>query len=82
MTASFRFAEASILAPLEYVSLIFAAGLGYFIWQEVPSWRTWGGALVIVFSGLFMIYRESRLAARSRPPVSTQRRAIAGDERS
>ena len=81
MTASFRFAEASILAPLEYLSLIFAAGLGYLIWQEVPSWRTWAGALVIVASGLFVIYRESRLAARNRQPSSGQSCSLARDER-
>ncbi len=66
MTASFRFADASLLAPLDYLSLVCAAGIGYAIWNEVPSAATWTGAAIIVASGLFMIYRETQLMAKRR----------------
>lgn len=73
MTASFRYAEASMLTPFEYLALIFAAAIGFLVWQEVPPWTTLLGAAVIVASGLFVIYREARLAARGRKPTIGQR---------
>ncbi|MEM7292069.1 MAG: DMT family transporter [Pseudomonadota bacterium] len=58
LTHSHRYAEASLLAPFEYLVLIFAAALGYFIWGEVPSVTTWLGAATIAASGLFIIARK------------------------
>ncbi|MEM7206464.1 MAG: DMT family transporter [Pseudomonadota bacterium] len=55
---SHRYAEASMLAPFEYLILIFAALLGYVFWAEVPSFTTWIGAAIIVASGLFIIARK------------------------
>ncbi|MDJ0608898.1 MAG: DMT family transporter [Kiloniellales bacterium] len=71
MTASFRYAEASLLTPFEYLALIFAAVIGFLVWQEVPPWTTLTGAAIIVASGLFVIYREAWLAARGRKAAST-----------
>jgi len=62
---SHRYAEASMLAPFEYLILIFAAVLGYVFWGEVPAYTTWIGAAIIVASGLFII-------ARKRTTVPTQ----------
>ena len=45
LTISFRYAEASLLAPLEYLAMVFAAIVGYVFWGEVPVLTTWiGGA--------------------------------------
>ena len=57
--ASFRYAEASFLAPFEYTVLILAAATGYFLWQEIPTLQTWIGAAIIVASGLIIAKRES-----------------------
>ena len=58
LTISFRYAEASLLAPFEYLALIFAAIIGFVFWDEVPVLTTWLGAVVIAFSGLFIFKRK------------------------
>ena len=51
-------AEASLLAPFNYTKLIWAAVIGYVFFGETPSLATAVGGLVIVLSGLFVLYRE------------------------
>lgn len=58
LTISFRYAEASLLAPFEYLAMIFAAMVGYLFWGEVPVLTTWLGAIVIAASGLFIFKRK------------------------
>ena len=60
LTISFRYAEASLLAPFEYLAMIFAAIVGYIFWGEVPVLTTWIGAAVIALSGLFIFTRRQR----------------------
>jgi drug/metabolite transporter (DMT)-like permease len=66
LTISFRYAEASLLAPFEYMAMIFAAIVGYLFWGEIPVLTTWIGAAVIVFSGLFIFGRGSQSCRRLR----------------
>ncbi len=56
---SFRYAEVSFLAPLRYISLVFAAVMGYLVFGDVPSWNVILGACVIVASGL-VIWRRAQ----------------------
>ena len=53
-----RFAEASLLAPLQYLSLVFSAVLGFVFWGEIPAQPTWVGAALIVTGGLFILARK------------------------
>lgn len=58
---SFRFAPVNLIAPFRYVSLIFAAGIGYAVWRDVPSWNMALGGGIIVASGIAIWWRERRL---------------------
>jgi len=60
LTVSFRYAEASLLAPFEYLAMIFAAIVGYVFWGEVPVMTTWIGAGIIAASGLFIFMRRQK----------------------
>ncbi|MBP5858297.1 DMT family transporter [Marivibrio halodurans] len=62
MTLAFRHADVAQVAPLEYGALLWSALIGYILWSEVPDARTWIGAAIIIGSGLFMLYRERKLA--------------------
>ena len=64
MTISFRYAEASLLAPFEYLAMVFAAVVGFVFWNEIPVLTTWLGAAIIAASGLF-IFRRQRLLKQS-----------------
>ena len=58
LTISFRYAEASLLAPFEYLAMVFAAIVGFVFWDEVPVLTTWLGGMVIAASGLFIFMRN------------------------
>jgi drug/metabolite transporter (DMT)-like permease len=55
-----RLGEASVVGNIEYVKLIYAAVLGYLLFQEIPDNYTITGALVIVGSAVYMYHRESK----------------------
>lgn len=61
LTSSYREADASLVAPFDYASMLFALGIGYFVFAEVPSWTMLGGAALIVTAGCLIIWREGRL---------------------
>jgi drug/metabolite transporter (DMT)-like permease len=54
----YRRASPAMLAPFEYTALIGGAIAGYLIWNEVPDRWVVTGAIVIIGSGLFVVYRE------------------------
>lgn len=51
---------ASTISPFHYIQLVWAAVAGYLLFGDVPSLWTWGGAAVIVASGLRIALREAR----------------------
>jgi drug/metabolite transporter (DMT)-like permease len=61
MTNAFRLADASIVAPFDYLHIIWAALLGFFIWGEVPGNSIWIGAAIVIASGVYILFREARL---------------------
>lgn len=58
IVGGYRRAPPSMLAPFEYTALIGAAIAGYLIWDEVPDVWVVAGGLIIIGSGLFIVYRE------------------------
>jgi drug/metabolite transporter (DMT)-like permease len=61
LTQSYRLAEASLVTPIKYLSLVFAIFFGFFIWSEVPKVLTLIGAALVVLSSLIIFVRESQL---------------------
>lgn len=61
MTNAYRLADASIVAPFDYMHIIWAALLGFFIWGEVPGNTIWFGAAIVMASGVYILLREARL---------------------
>ena len=59
-----RMGEASVIGNIQYVQLIYAAILGYFLFGEIPDAYTLTGAGVIISAALYIVYRE-RLAKNS-----------------
>ncbi|SEP04762.1 Permease of the drug/metabolite transporter (DMT) superfamily [Salinihabitans flavidus] len=61
LTTSYRYAEASVLAPFDYSSMIYALLIGYFIFGEVPTLVMLIGASLIIGAGIVIIWRERQL---------------------
>jgi drug/metabolite transporter (DMT)-like permease len=75
LTTSYREADASVVAPFEYVSMLFALAFGYFLFDEVPTLTMLTGALLIVTAGILIIWRERQLGlerARQRKAMTPQ----------
>lgn len=60
---AFRRTPASTLAPFQYLEIIGATILGYFVFGDFPDFWTWIGTGVILASGLYVFHRERRAAA-------------------
>jgi len=55
-----RFTPASVMATVEYSSLLWAFLLGWAIWGEIPHIAVWIGAVLIAISGFVLILGERR----------------------
>ena len=58
MSYAFRYAEASLVAPLDYVNMLFAILIGFYVFGEIPRLSTWMGAPLIIASGAIILWRE------------------------
>ena len=58
ITDALRYAEASMLSPYKYSSIVWALLFGYLIWGEVPQTLVWLGAALITGSGVYVLHRE------------------------
>ena len=61
LTTAYKYSEASMVAPFEYISILFAIVLGYFVFGELPTLTVLVGSLVVISAGILIIWREHRL---------------------
>ena len=61
VTASYRYGGASMLAPFDYASMIFATLIGYVAFSEIPTLSTLIGASLVIAGGVLIIWRERQL---------------------
>jgi drug/metabolite transporter (DMT)-like permease len=64
LTSSYHYAPASLVAPLDYTTMIWAFILGFFLFDELPTVYAYLGSVVVAGAGLFVIWRERRLRPR------------------
>jgi len=50
----------AIIAPFDYVSIIYVSLIGYAVWGDVPDAPLLVGAAILVASGLYILHRETR----------------------
>ena len=58
LTSSYRYADASLVAPFDYASMILALIIGYFVFDEVPTGTMLLGAGIVILAGVLIIWRE------------------------
>ena len=61
ITSAYRHAEVGVIAPFEYVSMIFALVIGYVLFDEVPTGVVLAGAALVATGGILIIWRERKL---------------------
>lgn len=64
MIEAFRQGEAALVAPFKYTSIVWAVLFGYLIFGDLPDGWTLFGAGLVIFAGLYILHRETRLSRR------------------
>lgn len=72
LTSSYREADASLVAPFDYVSIMFALAIGYWGFDEVPTRTMLLGAAIVIAAGILIIWRERQLGLKR----AAQRKAM------
>jgi len=63
-----RFVPAAVAAPFSYTSMIWSLALGYLVWSDVPTAAVLAGAVIVIASGLYILYRET-IRRVTKPPL-------------
>lgn len=66
MTEAYRNAEASAIAPFDYANMIWIVAISYVLFADVPSLTVVIGSLIVIGSGIFVMWRERRLGILER----------------
>jgi drug/metabolite transporter (DMT)-like permease len=66
MNQALKLGDTSVVLPVEFTRLIWAAALGFSIFGEVPDTYTWIGGGIIFASTTYIGLREARLARERR----------------
>ncbi|SEP58429.1 Permease of the drug/metabolite transporter (DMT) superfamily [Loktanella sp. DSM 29012] len=73
LTSSYRYAEASLVAPFDYTSMLLALIVGYVFFDEVPTGTMLIGAAIVIAAGIGIILRERHLGLQR-----TRQRKVTG----
>ncbi len=62
ITIAFRCAPVSVVAPFDYMALVYGFILGFLFFDEVPDSYLIVGGLIVVASGIYIVHRETVVA--------------------
>jgi drug/metabolite transporter (DMT)-like permease len=60
---AYTWGEASVLASLDYIRLLYATLLGWLVFDTLPGPYTWVGAAVIIIASIYTVQRERKVNA-------------------
>ncbi len=66
MTQAYRYAEASAIAPFDYVNMIWIVIASYAVFGDVPTATVLIGSAIVIASSIFVVLRERRLGIERR----------------
>jgi drug/metabolite transporter (DMT)-like permease len=64
IVAAFRGVDVSVVSPYRYTVMVWAVLVGVLVFGEFPSAQAWIGIALIVGSGLYALYRETKTRGR------------------
>jgi len=59
-TQGYRLGPAALISPISYTLMVWAILFDYFIWDTAPAIPVMIGALIIISSNIFILWRENR----------------------
>lgn len=60
MAQAFRVADATAVLPLDFLKLVWGAGIGYLAFREVPDAGIWIGGITVFAAATYIAYRENQ----------------------
>ena len=66
-TKALHIAPPSAVVPFQYLSLVWTGSIGFAVWGDLPTWSVVGGAVIVVASGLYILWRETVRRGQSTP---------------
>ncbi len=64
LTSAYRFADASVVAPFDYASMLLVVVVGIAVFGEMPTVPMLAGAALVIAAGIGIILRERQLGLR------------------
>ncbi|MGP1394551.1 MAG: DMT family transporter [Inquilinaceae bacterium] len=61
ITEAYRTAPAAVVSPFQYATILWGIALGFILFGDVPKPLVLVGAAIVIASGLYILYRETRL---------------------
>ena len=58
LTESYRYAPASVIAPFDYSTMLWALLLGFVLFGELPALSVYVGSVIVAGAGIYVIWRE------------------------
>ena len=65
LTSSLRLAPVALVMPMDYTGLIWASLFGWLLFSQWPTASTFAGAPIIIASGLYILWRETKLRIKT-----------------
>ena len=56
--AALKIGQVSVILPLDYIRIIWSAGLGFILFGQLPTLHLYAGSLLIIAATAFLSYRE------------------------
>ena len=71
LVQAYRYGDASLIAPFEYSTMLWATALGWFVFGEWPVMAVLLGSLIVIASGIYVILRinKKKHGDDSNPPA-------------
>lgn len=69
MVIAYKVGEAAVIAPMQYSQMVWAIIFGILFFAEQPDSNTLTGAFIIIISGMYIVWRESRSKTSHNTPV-------------
>ena len=61
ISQAYRNSEAAFVAPFEYVAMPLSIFWGFLVFNTIPDLQSLGGMVMIIGSGLYIVWRETAL---------------------
>lgn len=65
ITSSYRYADAGVIAPFTYVSMLWSVIIGFIFFDEIPTVQVLAGSALIIAAGVLIVLRERRLGKKT-----------------